>query len=254
MMIDLTEDVDKYKIFYDNFSKNIKLGIHEDSTNITKLAKLLRFYSHKNNDEMFSLDTYISNMSKKQTNIYYITGESKEALQNSPFLEKLIEKGYDVLFMDDPIDEYMLQKLTEYEGKKLVSISKEGLELETTESEKEQFEDDRKNTEDLCKMIKEVLSDNIEKVIISNRLSNAPCCLVTGQYGWSANMERIMKAQALRANSGMHTNHKKIMEINPQHPIIKCLREKIKNDEEQKSVKDLIWLLYDTSLLSSGFT
>jgi len=254
MMTDLSEDTDNYKTFYEQFSKNIKLGIHEDSTNMAKLTKLLRFYSHKKTDEMISLDTYISNMSEKQTNIYYITGESKEAVQNSPFLEKLIQRGYDILFMVDPIDEYMVQKLTEYEGKKLVSITKEGLEIESTDEEKEQLEKDKKDTEDLCKLIKEVLCDNVEKVVLSNRLSNSPCCLVTGQYGWSANMERIMKAQALRTNNGMHMSPKKIMEINPQHPIIKCLRDKIKNEGEQKSVKDLIWLLYDTSLLSSGFT
>jgi molecular chaperone HtpG len=156
--------------------------------------------------------------------------------------------------MVEPIDEYMVQKLTDYESKKLVSITKEGLELESTDEEKEQLEKDKKDTEDLCKLIKEVLSNNVEKVVLSNRLSNSPCCLVTGQYGWSANMERIMKAQALRANNGMHMSPKKTMEINPQHPIIKCLRDKIKNEGEQKSVKDLIWLLYDTSLLSSGFT
>ena len=254
MMSDLSEDTDNYKTFYEQFSKNIKLGIHEDSTNMAKLAKLLRFYTHKKNDEMISLDTYISNMSEKQTNIYYITGESKEAVKNSPFLEKLVERGYDILFMVDPIDEYMVQKLTEYESKKLVSVTKEGLELESTDEEKEQLEKDKKDTDDLCKLIKEVLSNNIEKVVLSNRLSNSPCCLVTGQYGWSANMERIMKAQALRGNNGMHMSPKKIMEINPQHPIIKCLRDKIKNEGEQKSTKDLIWLLYDTSLLSSGFT
>jgi len=253
MMTDLSEDVDKYKTFYDQFSKNIKLGIHEDSTNTQKLTKLLRYYSSNNRDEMISLDTYISKMHEGQNNIYYVTGESKEVVQNSPFLEKLKAKGYDVLFMVDPLDEYIVQqKFVEYEGKKLISVTKEGLELDSTESEKLQFEKDTKDTEELCSLIKEVLSENIEKVVVSNRLSDSPCCLVTGQFGWTANMERIMKAQALRANAGTGTSPKKIMEVNPQHPIIKSLRDKARND--RNSIKDLIWLLYDTSLLSSGFT
>jgi molecular chaperone HtpG len=254
MMTDLSENVENYKIFYENFSKNIKLGIHEDSANQPKLTKLLRYFSYKNKEEMISLDTYVSKMSEGQNNIYFITGESKESVQNSPFLEKLIAKGYDVLFMVDPMDEYIVQKFTEYEGKKLLSVTKEGLELDSTETEKMQFEQDKKDTEDLCKTIKEVLSENLEKVVVSNRLSNSPCCLVTGQFGVTANMERIMKAQALRANNGMGTSPKKIMEINPQHPIIKTLIDKIKTEGGSNSIKDLIWLLYDTSLLSSGFT
>ncbi len=174
---------------------------------------------------------------------------------NSPFLEKLKLKGYDVLFMVEPIDEYAMQRLTEYEGKKFVSVTKEGLELDESDSEKEKFENDKKNAEELCQMMKDILSENIEKVISSNRLSESPCCLVTSQYGLSANMERIMKAQALRTNTGLGMNSsKKIMEINPSHPIIKALCERIKTNKESKSNKDLIWLLYDTTLLSSGFT
>lgn len=255
MFSELSEKEEDYKTFYEQFSKNIKLGVHEDSANMTKIAKLLRYNSIKNQDEMISLDNYVSNMSNGQESIYYITGDGLDSVKNSPFLEKLKIKGYDVLFMVEPIDEYAMQRLTEYEGKKFVSVSKEGLELDETDNEKEIFENDKKNAEELCQMMKDILSENIEKVIPSNRLSESPCCLVTSQYGLSANMERIMKAQALRTNNGMGMNSsKKIMEINPGHPIIKALSERIKTNKESKSNKDLIWLLYDTTLLSSGFT
>jgi molecular chaperone HtpG len=255
MFSELSEKEEDYKTFYEQFSKNIKLGVHEDSANMTKIAKLLRYNSIKNQDEMISLDNYVSNMSNGQESIYYITGDGLDSVKNSPFLEKLKIKGYDVLFMVEPIDEYAMQRLTEYEGKKFVSVTKEGLELDESDSEKERFENDKKNAEELCQMMKDILSENIEKVIPSNRLSESPCCLVTSQYGLSANMERIMKAQALRTNNGMGMNSsKKIMEINPSHPIIKALCERIKTNKESKSNKDLIWLLYDTTLLSSGFT
>ena len=194
-------------------------------------------------------------MPEGQDNIYYITGDSLDSVKNSPFLEKLKLKGYDVLFMIDPIDEYVMMRLTEYETKKFVSVTKEGLNFGETDSEKQKLEEDKKNTQKLCETMRSVLSENIEKVVVSNRLAESPCCLVSSQYGLSANMERIMKAEALRTNTGLGMNSsKKIMEINPSHPIIKALSEKIQKDNESKSNKDLIWLLYDTTLLSSGFT
>ena len=255
MFSDLSENKEDYKTFYEQFSKNIKLGVHEDAVNMAKIAKLLRYNSIKNQDEMSSLDNYISNMPEGQDNIYYITGDSLDSVKNSPFLEKLKLKGYDVLFMIDPIDEYVMMRLTEYETKKFVSVTKEGLNFGETDSEKQKLEEDKKNTQKLCETMRSVLSENIEKVVVSNRLAESPCCLVSSQYGLSANMERIMKAEALRTNTGLGMNSsKKIMEINPSHPIIKALSEKIQKDNESKSNKDLIWLLYDTTLLSSGFT
>ena len=254
MLYDLSEDVEKYKIFYEQFSKNLKLGIHEDSANMQKLAKLLRYNSSVSPSDLVSLDTYISRMQEGQDTIYYITGESVDSVKNSPFIEKLKIKKYEVLFMVDPIDEYAMQKLTEYEGKKFLSVTKEGLKLDETDEESTQFEEDKNEVADLCKYIKETLTEQVEKVIVSNRLENSPCCLVTPQYGWSANMQRIMKSQALRTNSGLGMMDKKSMEINPRHPIIKSLSNKIKLDKNNKSTKDLIWLLYDTSLLSSGFS
>lgn len=255
MFTDLTENEDAYKKFYESFSKNLKLGIHEDSTNRAKIAKLLRYSSTKSGDEMTSLDDYVSRMDDKQPGIYYVTGESKRAVETSPFLEKLKKKGYEVLYMVDPIDEYATQQLKEYEGKKLLSATKEGLEMAEDEEEKAAFEAAKAKTEGLCKLMKEVLEDKVEKVIVSSRLADSPCVLVTGEYGWTANMERIMKAQALRdATQSAYMSSKKTMEINPTNAIIAALREKAEADQSDKTVKDLIWLLYDTSLLTSGFS
>ena len=186
MFDQIAEDKEKFKTFYEQFSKNIKLGIHEDSANRERLAKLLRYQSSKSGDDMISLDEYIEHMKEKQPGIYYITGESIEAIRKAPFLERLEKKGYEVLFMTDAIDEYAVQQLKEYKEKKLICVTKENLDLEDDEDEKKKLEEVKKDYEDLCVLIKEVLGDKVEKVVVSNRLADSPCCFVTSEYGWSS--------------------------------------------------------------------
>ena len=250
----IAEDKEKFKTFYEQFSKSIKYGIHEDSANRERLAKLLRFHSTKSGDDMVSLEEYVEHMKENQPGIYYITGESLDAVRNAPFLEKLKKKGYEVLFMVDAIDEYAMQQLREFKEKKMICVTKENLNLEDDEEEKKKLEEEKKEFDELCVLVKEVLGDKVEKVVVSNRLADSPCCLVTSEYGWSASMERIMRAQALRNDSFGMMSAKKTMEINPDNSIIKSLRDRVKENRNDATVKDLVWLLYDTALLTSGFS
>uniref|UniRef100_A0A1A8P5Q0 Heat shock protein 90, alpha (Cytosolic), class A member 1, tandem duplicate 2 n=1 Tax=Nothobranchius pienaari TaxID=704102 RepID=A0A1A8P5Q0_9TELE len=255
LFAELSEDKDNYKKFYEAFSKNMKLGIHEDSQNRKKLSELLRYHSSQSGDEMTSLTEYLTRMKENQKSIYYITGESKDQVANSAFVERVRKRGFEVLYMTEPIDEYCVQQLKEFDGKTLVSVTKEGLELPEDEDEKKKMEEDKAKYENLCKLMKEILDKKVEKVTVSNRLVSSPCCIVTSTYGWTANMERIMKAQALRDNSTMgYMMAKKHLEINPDHPIMETLRQKAEADKNDKAVKDLVVLLFETALLSSGFS
>jgi len=254
-MGEINEDKDNFKKFYEQFSKNLKLGIHEDSTNRKKIAGYLRYFTSASGDEQASLTDYVSRMKENQKDIYYITGESKEVVAASAFVERLKKRGLEVVYMTEPIDEYVVQQLKEFDGKNLVSVTKEGLELPEDEEEKKKKEADKEKFEPLCKVMKDILDKKVEKVVVSSRLVSSPCCIVTSQYGWTANMERIMKAQALRDTSTMgYMAAKKHLEINPDHSIVENLRQRAEADKNDKSVKDLVLLLFETALLSSGFS
>merc|ERR1712096_477441 len=252
---EISEDKDNFKKFYEQFSKNLKLGIHEDSTNRKKIAGYLRYFTSASGEEQASLTDYVSRMKDNQKDIYYITGESKEVVAASAFVERLKKRGLEVVYMTEPIDEYVVQQLKEFDGKNLVSVTKEGLELPEDEEEKKKKEADKTKFEPLCKVMKDILDKKVEKVVVSSRLVSSPCCIVTSQYGWTANMERIMKAQALRDTSTMgYMAAKKHLEINPDHSILENLRQRAEADKNDKSFKDLVMLLFETALLSSGFS
>jgi len=256
LFAELAENKENYKTFYEQFGRNIKLGIHEDSTNRTKVANLLRYYSsHDGGEERTTLADYVTRMKDNQKDIYFITGESVDIVKNSAFVERVTKRGFEVLYMCEPIDEYCVQQLREYDGKNLVSVTKEGLELPEDEEEKKKFEETKAKFQPLCDVMKNILDKKVEKVVVSNRMVSSPCCIVTSQYGWSANMERIMKAQALKDTSTMgYMAAKKHLEINPDHAIVETLRAKAEADKNDKAVKDLVMLLYETSLLTSGFS
>jgi molecular chaperone HtpG len=203
-LTELSSNEENYNTFYEQFGKNLKLGIHEDVSNKEKLANLLRYESTKSDKKNTTLKDYVSRMKEGQTDIYYISGESLKSIENSMFLEKLKKYDLEVLYMYDPIDEYCMQQMKDYDSKKFVNITKENLKLPITEEEQKNAEEQHKTYEELCKTMAEILNNNVEKVVISNRLNKSPCCLVTSEYAWSANMERIMKAQALRNDSMMN--------------------------------------------------
>lgn len=253
MGISLSENQEDYRKFWDNFGKNMKLGVIEDHANHKKLAPLLRFYSSFNEDELVSLDNYVDSMKEGQKAIYYIAADSITSARNAPFLEKLIEKEYEVLFLIDPIDEVAIQNLKSYKDKQFVDITKEDLDLGDQDEAKEK--EVKKEYTPVCEWMKNHLGEQVAKVQISNRLSSSPCVLVSGKFGWSANMERIMKAQSLGDTSSMSFMHgRRILEINPDHPIIQSLNAACKEDPQNPDALRAIDLLYNTALISSGYT
>ena len=246
----------KYDKFWKNYGKAIKLGIIEDASNRTRLAKLMRFYTSKSPTKLVSLEQYVERMKPGQKSIYYLAGESREALEKSPFLEKLLQKDLEVIYFTDPIDEYTMQNLTEFDDFKFSNASKDDLKFgDDTEAAKARLKKVKEEFKDFTKWWKEILpSEEVEAVKISNRLVTTPCSVVTSKYGWSANMERIMKAQALSDDGRMaYMRGRKTLEINPGHPIIKALKEKSEDDAGDEDTKRTALIMYETALLESGF-
>lgn len=246
----------KYAQFWGEFGKSMKLGIIEDSSNKQRLAKLLRFQTTKSEGKLTSFDEYIARMKPKQKDIYFLAGESQEEVSKSPFLEQLTQKGYEVILFTDPIDEYVASHLTEYDDKKLQNASKDNLKLGGKDDKEKKSDKKLKELfKDLVAWWKEVLGSAVSTVKVSSRLATSPAIVVTSQYGWSANMERIMRAQALGGDSQEKAYMKgmKTLEVNPRHPLVEQLRVKVEKDKDAEATKALARVLYDTALLESGF-
>ncbi|KAJ6831342.1 heat shock protein 90-5, chloroplastic [Iris pallida] len=247
------ENKEDYKKFWENFGKLIKLGCIEDSGNHKRLGPLLRFYSSKSEEDLISLDQYVENMPESQKAIYYLATDSLKSAKTAPFLEKLVQKDIEVLYLVEPIDEVAIQNLQTYKEKKFVDISKEDLELGDEDEVKGRETEQEYNL--LCDWIKQQLGEKVAKVQVSKRLSSSPCVLVSGKFGWSANMERLMRAQTLGDTSSLEfMRGRRILEVNPDHPIIKDLNAACKNDPSSAEATRAVDLLYDTALISSGFT
>uniref|UniRef100_A0A7N5K3X9 Endoplasmin n=1 Tax=Ailuropoda melanoleuca TaxID=9646 RepID=A0A7N5K3X9_AILME len=244
--------------FWKEFGTNIKLGVIEDHSNRTRLAKLLRFQSSHHPSDITSLDQYVERMKEKQDKIYFMAGSSRKEAESSPFVERLLKKGYEVIYLTEPVDEYCIQALPEFDGKRFQNVAKEGVKFDESEKTKENREAIEKEFEPLLNWMKDkALKDKIEKAVVSQRLTESPCALVASQYGWSGNMERIMKAQAYQTGKDISTNYyasqKKTFEINPRHPLIKDMLQRVKEDEDDKTVSDLALVLFETATLRSGY-
>jgi len=251
-------DKDEYDKFWKEYSTNIKLGVIEDTSNRTRLAKLLRFFSSNSETEQTSLADYVERMKEKQESIFFVAGTSRDEVTKSPFVERLLKKGYEVLYLTEPVDEYCVQALPEFEGKKFQNVAKEGLSLDTSEKAKERKEKQAEEYKPLIEWLKDsALKDKIEKATISERLSDSPCALVASQYGWSGNMERIMKSQAYAkqgdSSNQFYASQKKTLEINPRHPLIKELKSRVDADPEEQTAKDLATVMFETATMRSGY-
>merc|ERR1719463_748529 len=250
---DADED-SKYVKFWKSFGKYIKMGLIEDAANRTRLAKLLRYATSKSGDKEISLEDYVANMKEDQKNIYYISGEDKESLLKSPSVEKLLSKDIEIIFMTDSVDEYTVQHLTEYEGKRLINASREGLKLEEGDIEKKRDEQYKELLKPLLDYIKELFGKKVEKVQISKHLVNSPVVVLSADYGWTAQMEKVMKSQAFADQSKFEfMKSKRMFEINPRHPMIIELNSRIKDNAADDATKDMVISLYLSGVIGAGY-
>ncbi|XP_023673630.2 endoplasmin-like isoform X2 [Paramormyrops kingsleyae] len=256
MMKKITDE--QYEKFWKEFGTNIKLGVIEDHSNRTRLAKLLRFQTSHNDTVLSGLEQYVERMKEKQDKIYFMAATSRKEAESSPFVERLLKKGYEVIYLIEPVDEYCIQALPEFDGKRFQNVAKEGVNFDETDQAKEKREALEKEFEPLTTWMKDkALKDKIEKAVLSQRLTKSPCALVASQYGWSGNMERIMKAQAYQTGRDISTNYyasqKKTIEINPRHPLIKEMLKRVSADPEDQTAADLAVVLLETTTLRSGY-
>ncbi|KAJ4761996.1 heat shock-like protein [Rhynchospora pubera] len=250
--ISLSENREDYERFWENFGKFIKLGCIEDKENHKRLAPLLRFFSNQSENEVISLDEYVENMKPEQKDIYYVAADSVTSAKNAPFLERLTEKECEVLFLVDPMDEVAIQNLKSYKEKNFVDISKEDLDLGDKDEEKEK--EIKQEFSKTCDWIKKRLGDKVARVDISHRLSSSPCVLVSGKFGWSANMERLMRAQTMGDPVSLEfMRSRRVFEINPDHPIIKSLNVACEANPDDPEALRAVDVLFETALISSGF-
>merc|ERR1719502_1906656 len=243
---DEAEEESKYTKFWKAFGKYIKMGLIEDAANRTRLAKLLRYSTSKSGDKEIGLEEYVVNMKEDQKNIYYISGEDKESLLKSPSVEKLLSKDIEIIFMTDSVDEYTVQHLTEYEGKRLINASREGLKLE--ESDKEKFKP-------LLDYAKDILGKKVEKVQISKHLVQSPVVVLSADYGWTAQMEKVMKSQAFADQSKFEfMKSKRNFGINPRHPMVVELNQRLKEKPEGDDARAAsVISLYLSAVVSAGY-
>ena len=250
------EDESKYIMFWNNFGKYLKVGIVEDDANRKDLAPLLRFFSSKSGEEYTSLDHYVENMPEGQKAIYYVTGDGRENASMSPVIEKLSSRGYDVLLATEPLDEIMMESLRSYKEKDIVDASKENLQIEDdSEESKKQKESLREQYKQVAEYLETLLSEKIQKVVVSDLLTDSPAGLVQGAYGMSPTMQRYMRAQSVASggNGDIPGMNKAVLEINPNHPIVQDLDRRVKADKESKSLEDKALLMYDVASMTSGY-
>merc|ERR1712190_674689 len=252
--------------FYKEFNKNLKMGCYEDDSNRSKISKLLRFISTKSEDKEISLDKYLDRMQESQESIYYMSGDNLEVMKKAPSLQVFKKKDIEVLMLADHLDEPCIQKLADYEGKKFVSIQKADVKLDETEEEKKKFSKLKDMYKPLTDWWKEKLTDltekgamkdagvKVEKVEISKRLTESPVVVVTSQFGYSAQQERVMKAQSFQNKDQISMmSGRKTLEVNPNHPVIVDLLGKVKGNKEDKAALDTAQVLFQTALIESGY-
>merc|ERR1712110_1301868 len=252
--------------FWKEFNKNLKMGCYEDDSNRSKLSKLLRFHSTKSEDKEVSLDKYLDRMQESQESIYFMSGDSIDTMKKAPALQVFLKKDLEVLMLDDHLDEPCLQKLADYEGKKFVSIQKADVKLDESEEEKKKFSKVKDMFKPLTDWWKDKLTDltekgamkdagvKIEKVEISKRLTESPVVVVTSQFGYSAQQEKVMKAQAFQNKEQLSMmSGRKTLEINPNHPVVADLLTKVKADKSDQAALDTAQVLFQTALIESGY-